>query len=165
MTSETLLARAMEDLVDIQSNRSYRYDWAQLRSKRLLTSISPDSVADIGYRYSVPDVVRRTTGIVQRALRLEANGSLGGETAQSLRLAAEVFEHLAELEEGPSRETSVLLAAGLFQLAGYAANSTCVVRGVEPDSAPTRIYFRCRGSTPRLGYTSGASAKVRQSIA
>ena len=141
MTPEALLARAMEDLVGIQSNRSYLYDWAQLRSKRLLTSISPDSVASIGYRYSVPDVVRRTTGIVQRALRLEANEALGKETAQSLRLAAEVFEHLAELEEGPNRETSVLLAAGLFQLAGYAANSTCVARSIEPDRPPREFTF------------------------
>ena len=75
-------------------------------------------------------------GIVQRALRLEANEALGEETAQSLRLAAEVFEHLAELKEGPDHETSVLLAAGLFQLAGYAANSTCVARGIEPDTPP-----------------------------
>ena len=141
MTPEPLLARALEDLVGIQSNRSYLYDWAQLRSKRLLTSISPDSVPDIEYRYSVPDVVRRTTGIVQRALRLEANDSLGEMTAQSLRLAAEVFEYLAELEEGPNRETSILLAAGLFQLAGYAANSTCVVRGIEPDAPPREFTF------------------------
>ena len=136
MTPEALVARAREDVVGVQSDRSYRYDWAQLRSKRLLTSISPDSVAGIEYRYSVSDVVRRTTGIVQRALRLEAHEALGEETAQSLRLAAEVFEHLAELKEGPDRETSVLLAAGLFQLAGYAANSTCVARGIEPDTPP-----------------------------
>ena len=141
MTPELFLARALEDLVSIQSDRSYRYDWAQLRSKRLLTSISPDSVSGIGYTYSVRDVVRRTTGIVQRALRLEANDSLGEMTAQSLRLAAEVFEYLAELEEGPNRETSILLAAGLFQLAGYAANSTCVVRGIEPDTPPRDFAF------------------------
>ena len=141
MTPEALLARAREELVGIQWDRSYRYDWAQLRSKRLLTSISPDSVAGIEYRYSVSDVVRRTTGIVQRALRLEENEALGEETAQSLRLAAEVFDHLAELEEGPNRETSVLLAAGLFQLAGYAANSTCIARGIEPDTPPREFTF------------------------
>ena len=145
MTPEALLARAREDLVGIQSDRSYRYNWAQLRSKRLLTSISPDSVAGIGYRYSVPDVVRRTTGIFQRALRLEANEALGEETAQSLRLAAEVFEHLAELEEGPNRETSVLLAAGLYQLAGYAANSTCIARGIEPNTPPREFTFGAEG--------------------
>ena len=120
MKPEASLAQAREDVVGVQSDRSYRNDWAQLRSKRLLTSISPDSVAGIEYTYSVSDVVRRTTGIVQRALSLEANEALGEETAQSLRLAAEVFEHLAELKEGPNHETSVLLAAGLFQLAGYA---------------------------------------------
>ena len=49
MTPEALVARAREDVVGVQSDRSYRYDWAQLRSKRLLTSISPDSVAGIGY--------------------------------------------------------------------------------------------------------------------
>ena len=141
MTPEALLARAREDVVGVQSDRSYRYDWAQLRSKRLLASISPDSVAGIGYRYSVPDVVRRTTGIVQRALRLEANEALGEDTAQSLRLAAEVFEHLAELGEGPNRETSVLLAAGLFQLAGYAANSTCIARVIQPDPPPEEFTF------------------------
>ena len=146
MTREALLARAREDVVGVQSDRSYRNDWAQLRSKRLLTSISPDSVAGIGYTYSVSDVVRRTTGIVQRALRLEANEALGEETGESLRLAAEVFEQLAELKEGPDRETSVLLAAGLYQLAGYAANSTCIARVIEPRHAPRGIYFRCRGT-------------------
>ena len=141
MTPEASLARAWEDVVGVQSDRSYRNDWAQLRSKRLLTSISPDSVSGIEYTYSVSDVVRRTTGIVQRALRLEANEALGEETAQSLRLAAEVFEHLAELKEGPNHETSVLLAAGLFQLAGYAANSMCIARGIEPDTPPREFTF------------------------
>ena len=141
MTPEALLARAREDVVSVQLDRSYRNDWAQLRSKRLLASISPDSVGGIGYTYSVPDVVRRTTGILQRALRLEASGALGEETAQSLRLAAEVFEHLAELKEGPNPETSVLLSAGLFQLAGYAANSTCIARGIEPDTPPREFTF------------------------
>ena len=141
MTPEALLARAREDVVGVQSDRSYRNDWAQLRSKRLLTSISPDSVAGIEYTYSVSDVVRRTIGIVQRALRLETNEALGAETAQSLRLAAEIFEYLAELKEGPNYGTSVLLAAGLFQLAGYAANSMCIARGIEPDTPPREFTF------------------------
>ena len=141
MTSEALLARAREDVLSVQLDRSYRNDWAQLRSKRLLASISPDSVGGIGYTYSVPDVVRRTTGIVQRALRLEAREALGEETTLSLRLAAEVCEHLAELKEGPRHETSVLLAAGLFQLAGYAANSTCIARGIEPGTPPREFAF------------------------
>ena len=141
MTPDASLAQAREDLVGVQSDQSYRNDWAQLRSKRLLTSISPDSVAGIDYTYSVSDVVRRTTGIVQRALRLEANEALGEETAQSLRLAAEVFEHLAELKEGPNHETSILLAAGLFQLAGYAANSMCIARGIELDTPPREFTF------------------------
>lgn len=141
MTPEASLARAREEVVGVQLDRSYRNDWAQLRSKRLLASISPDSVGDIGYTYSVPDVVRRTTGIVQRALRLAASDALGEEATHSLRLAAEVFEHLAELKEGPNHETSVLLSAGLFQLAGYAANSTCIARGIEPDAPPREFTF------------------------
>ena len=141
MIPEALLARAREDVLGVQSDQSYLYDWAQLRSKRLLSSIAPDSVESIGYRYTVSEVVRRTTGIVQRALNLEANEALGEDTSPSLRLAAEVFEHLAELKEGPDRETSVMLAAGLFQLAGFAANSSCIARGIERNTPPREFTF------------------------
>ena len=163
MTPDPLLARALEDLVGIQSNRSYLYDWAQLRSKRLLTSISPDSVADVRYTYSVPDVVRRTTGIVQRALRLEANDSLGEMTAQSLRLAAEVFEYLAELEEGPNRETSMFTGCGTFPAGRVRREFHMRCERHRTRHTPTRIYFRCRERNSSTGgyikcFSGGSSA-------
>ena len=90
--------------------------------------------------------MRRTTGIVQRALSLEANEALGEDTNPSLRLAAEVFEHLAELKEGPDRETSVMLAAGLFQISRVRRKFLVHCKGDRTQPTPKRIYLRCRGT-------------------
>ena len=143
--SQTFAERLREAVVSAGSDQSYLNNWAQLRSKHLLASISPVSIENIGYTYSPTQLVRRTTAILQRAMRLAEHQPLDSDTSRGLRYAAEVFEYLADLNEGPGRATSLLLSAALFQLAGYAANSLCISRGIALTPLPTSLTFDMGG--------------------
>ena len=130
MTRLDALERMRNEVSRFGSDQALINSWAQIRSKHILASIAPASVDTINYTYSTRQMVRRTTSILQRAMRLEEAGALDASTSDSLLKAAEVFEYLANLGEGSSYEDSILLSAGLFQLAGYAANSICISRGI-----------------------------------
>ena len=140
-----LLEMLREDVGRAESDQTYLNGWAQLRSKHLLTSIAPASIETINYNYSITQLVRRTTGIVHRAMRLAETQEFDLAARDGLRRAAEVFEYLASLDEGPEQETSLLLSAALFQLAGYAANSVCISRGITPPPQPTGLALDVGG--------------------
>ena len=142
---QTFVERLREAVVSVGSDQTYLNSWAQLRSKHLLASISPVAIESIGYTYSPTQLVRRTTAILQRAMRLAEYQPPDSETSHGLRYAAEVFEYLAALDEGPGRATSLLLSAALFQLAGYAANSLCISRGITLTSLPNTLTFDMDG--------------------
>ena len=141
MTNQAFLEGLRQAVAVSASDEAYLNNWAQLRSKHLLATIAPTSVETIRYTYSTPQLVRRTTAILQRAMRLAETGRLDSQTSGGLRRAAEVFEYLADLDEGPGRETSLLLAAALYQLAGYAANSICISRKTAIPPLSTTLTF------------------------
>ena len=141
MTRDTFVEDLRAALAQGETDQAYLNSWAQLRSKHLLATISPESVESIGYTYSAPQLVRRTTGTLQRAMRLAESRALAPDTSEGLRRAAEVFEYLADLDEGASRDTSLLLSAALYQLAGYAANSICISRQIAATSLPSTLTF------------------------
>ena len=106
-------------------------NWAQVRSKRLLDSVSPETAAQVGYNYSVPRLKRVATSALRTALMvLDFDPPALGELSASLRRAAEVMEYLADLPEETKPTTSRIIAAGLYQLAGYEANSLCLARAL-----------------------------------
>ncbi len=141
MMSETFLERLRETVGSAESDQTYLNGWAQLRSKHLLAAVAPASIESIGYNYSTTQLVRRTTAILQRAMRLAETQPLDSSTSDGLRRAAEVLEYLADLDEGPGHGTSVLLSAALFQLAGYAANSMCIFRKTTLPPPPSVLTF------------------------
>ena len=141
VTRQTILERMREDVLNAGTDQTYLNNWAQLRSKRLLASIAPASVKTTDYTYSASQLVRRTTAILHRAMRLAEIQALDPVTSDGLRRAAEVFEYLADLDEGPGHRTSLLLSAALFQLAGYAANSACISREIAPTPLPRELTF------------------------
>ena len=141
MMRETFLERLRETIGSAESDQTYLNGWAQLRSKRLLAAVAPASIENIGYNYSTTQLVRRTSAILQRAMRLAETQPLDSSTSDGLRRAAEILEYLADLEEGPGRGTSVLLSAALYQLAGYAANSMCIFRKITLPPPPSELTF------------------------
>ena len=142
---EGILERLREDVRSIEHDQSYLNNWAQLRSKHLLAGISEASVASIAYTYSATQLVRRTVSVLQRAMRLAEVDSLDSNGSEGLRRAAEVFEYLADLNEGTEQTTSHLLSASLYQLAGYAANSICISRRIPIEPLPTRLALDVNG--------------------
>ena len=141
MMRETFLERLRETIGSAESDQTYLNGWAQLRSKRLLAAVAPASIENIGYNYSTTQLVRRTSAILQRAMRLAETQPLDSSTSDGLRRAAEILEYLADLEEGPGHGTSVLLSAALYQLAGYAANSMCIFRKITLPPPPSELTF------------------------
>ena len=145
MMRERLLERMREDVGRAESDQTYLSGLAQLRSKRLLTSIAPVAIEGINYNYSTTQLAQRTTAILHGAMRLAENQALDSTASTGLRRAAEVFEYLAYLDEGPGHSTSLLLSAALFQLAGYAANSVCISRGMALPELPKSLAFDVGG--------------------
>ena len=81
MMRETFLERLRETIGSAESDQTYLNGWAQLRSKRLLAAVAPASIENIGYNYSTTQLVRRTSAILQRAMRLAETQPLDSSTS------------------------------------------------------------------------------------
>ena len=124
MVSEELLSRATGRLRSSLEDPSFSNNWAQVRAKHLLDSVAPEEVSRIGYNYSIPRLKRVATSALHTALLiLESDSRALRSLSDSLLRAAEVMEYLADLPEERRPVTTRVIAAGLYQLAGYEANS------------------------------------------
>lgn len=137
MTRESFLGSVELRVNELITDSTFGNQWAQVRSKQLLASLAPDAISSISYTYSPARLIRNATSVLQSALiLLQANGSLTA-LSDSLRRAAEAMEYLASLNEGGRPATTRLVAAGLYQLAGYEANSLCLARSLPVPALPT----------------------------
>lgn len=138
MVNEELLVEATSRLRSSFLDPSFSNNWAQVRSKHLLDSVAPDVAAQIEYTYSVPRLKRVGTSALHTALMvLESDpGSLSALSDPLLRVA-EVMEYLADLPEERKPLTAKVIAAGLYQLAGYEANSLCIARDLPLQPLPS----------------------------
>src|SRR6266852_2559040 len=112
------------------TDATFANQWAQIRSKHLLASISPQSISTIDYTYSPARVIRSATSALQSVLTVRDNSASLAPIRAPLRRAAEAMEYLANLGEGGRAATTRLIAAGLYQLAGLEANSLCLARSL-----------------------------------
>src|SRR5687767_11844292 len=139
MNLETYLSHLEESLTTVLNDHSYRNGRYQVRSKDLLFALSPEEIEQIRYDYRPERLTRTATYAFEAASRLLLSGRPIERFSAALHEAAEVFEHLLGLGEGPKPDTSRLLSAALYQLAGYQANSMCLARSVEMPSLPREI--------------------------
>ena len=147
ISNEELIVSSVEGLKSsLQDDRTLANNWAQVRSKRLLESVAPDAAARINYSYSVPRLKRVSTSALRTALLvLNSNPSALPELSGPLRRAAEVMEYLADLSSETKPVTTRIIASGLYQLAGYEANSLCIARALHISPFPDLDV------TPQLG--------------
>lgn len=130
MTRESFISSVESRVNELVTDPTFANQWAQVRSKHLLASVAPDAVGSINYTYSPARLIRNATSVLQSVLTLlESDGSLAS-LSDSLRRAAEAVEYLANLGEGGRSTTTRIVAAGLYQLAGYEANSLCLARSL-----------------------------------
>ena len=145
MVSEELLVRAAGRLRSSLQDPSFSNNWAQVRSKHLLDSVDREATTQIDYTYSVPRLKRVATSALHTALMiLNSDWGVVSELSGPLLRAAEVMEYLGNLPEERRPVTTRVIAAGLYQLAGYEANSLCIARDL-----PLRPFPRMDG-TPHL---------------
>ena len=131
VSDKDLLISATGRLYSSLQDPTLSNNWAQVRSKHLLDSVSPDAAAQTAYSYSVPRLKRVATSALRTALMvLDFDSAELGELSDSLRRAAEVMEYLADLPDETKPTTTRIIAAGLYQLAGYEANSLCIARAM-----------------------------------
>lgn len=128
-SSNELLDSAIEQLQASLQDPTLANNWAQVRSRRLLESVAPDSPSRIDYRYSTTRLKRVSTAALRTALLLlDSDRPVLGELSDSLRRAAEMMEYVSSLADETNPESTRIVAAGLYQLAGYEANSLCIAR-------------------------------------
>ena len=140
MNRSEYLLTASDRLSRLLGDRGFETQRNMLRSKDLLMKLSPDELAGMGYTYSAERLTRNCLFIFEVAARLvDAGGDIPGELEGGLKNAAEVFEHLASLQEGPRKEMAALLSASLYEIAGYQANSACLARSLELPPLPEAI--------------------------
>ena len=145
MVSREMLIGATERLQSSLQDPNLLNNWAQVRSKHLLDAVAPEVAARIDYTYSTPRLKRVATSALHTALLvLKADPQILRELSDSLRIAAEVMEYLADLPDETRHVTTRIIAAGLYQLAGYEANSMCIARALPLTPLPRP------GGIPRL---------------
>ncbi len=146
MVSRELLRGATERLWSSLEDPTFFNNWAQVRSKHLLDSVARDVAARIDYTYSIPRLKRVATSALHTALLvLDSNSQALSDLSGSLLRAAEVMEYLADLPDERRPVTTRVIAAGLYQLAGYEANSLCIARDLPLMPLPSL------DGTPHLG--------------
>ena len=129
MVSEELLVGAAGRLRSSLEDPSFSNNWAQVRSKHLLDSVEREATTQIEYTYSVPRLKRVATSALHTALMIvNSDWGVVSELSGPLLRAAEVMEYLGNLPEERRPVTTRVIAAGLYQLAGYEANSLCIAR-------------------------------------
>ena len=129
MVSEELLTGATGRLQSSLQDPSFSNNWAQVRAKHLLDSVAREQASRIAYTYSIPRLKRVATSALHTALLvLDSNPRVVEDLSRPLLRAAEVMEYLAALPDERRPVTTRVIAAGLYQLAGYEANSLCIAR-------------------------------------
>ena len=137
MNRSEYLDRLAERLSRMGLDKGYENQREQVRSKELLSHLSPDELGQIGYTYSRERLTRNSLLVFEGASRLLEDGRELAPFSNLFRTAAEIFEHLQGLGEGPEQLQSGLLAAALYQVAGYQANAACIARALPVPELPT----------------------------
>ena len=163
VNSEEAVQPAVERLESFLSDPLLFNNWAQVQSRHLLNSVAPEAAERIDYTYSVARLKRVSTSALHSALGLLRSNPTGlHKLSDQLRRVAEVMEYLANLPEETRPNTTRLIAAGLYQLAGYEANSLCIARELHFDPVPQfRAYSRFKQHSRPLDGTSPSPSVVR----
>jgi len=124
-------------LTTLSDDRGFAAEAAQIRAKALLGEVTTEEVI-VRWTYVVPRVIRNlvAASVAAEALSTSSSGNDGLRHFQEqTRSLASVWEALAQLEEGTSRDTALLNAAVQYELAGYQANAACLARRVQTETS------------------------------
>jgi superfamily II DNA/RNA helicase len=121
-------------LLALDQDRGFRSEAAQLQAKALLSEITQD-IPSYDWKY-VPHRVLRNLVVATFELETIARSSPMsiGDLSSAARRFALIWESLAQLQEGTSRNSALLNAAVNYELAGYQANAMCIARKIERES-------------------------------
>lgn len=115
-------------LLTLFKDRGFEIEAAQIQAKALLSEVA-EQMPQYDWRYVARRVVRNLVAATfdLENISLEDSGQVD-EFSAAARKFALVWESLAQLQEGTSRETALLNAAVNYELAGYQANAICIAK-------------------------------------
>ena len=129
VSNSSILGSAISRLLSTFRDPLLANNWAQVRSKHLRFGVTPGADSGPGYNYSATRLARVATSALHTALLVsDAEPDELRELSTSLQRAAEVMEYLSNLPGEGGSTTTRVIASGLYQLAGYEANSLCLAR-------------------------------------
>lgn len=129
MTTNNLEQIATQ-VMELVADPGFQSEAAQLQAKALIQELTKQ-VPSYRWTYIPSRLIRNLTFISLQLEKLaRRNRSLLGSLEPSTRKVALVWEALASLEEGVSRNAALINAAVNFELAGYQANAMCLAKQI-----------------------------------
>jgi helicase len=121
-------------ILSLVRGKDFKLETAQIQAKALLGAIT-DEIPDYNWNY-IPRRIVRNTSFATFALEsiVTSDLELNVDLIEAARRLAMLWESLANLGEGISRETALLNAAVCYELAGYQANAACIAKKLLEDS-------------------------------
>lgn len=127
----TDLADFRSHIISLENDPEFRREAAQVQAKALLTDVTkvPPSY---NWKY-IPHRILRNLVVTTFELETIARTApdLLQEVASATRRFALIWESLARLQEGTSKDLALANAAINYELAGYQANAMCIARRME----------------------------------
>lgn len=125
MTNSNQLTQAV---LALAHDGRFQSEVAQVRAKAVLTEIAVQ-VPSYRWTYVAPRLIRNATAALfdLETIASDEPGRMAGLTTAA-RHFAQAWESLAKLGERTSRQTALINAAALYELAGYQANAACIAR-------------------------------------
>lgn len=121
-------------VIALANDPGFQRESAQIQAKALLSEVTAGQIPSYRWTYIARRVVRN---MAMATFGLETIAKSHPEEIEALSTAARRFallwEALAKLRESTSRESALLNAAVNYELAGYQANSACLVGGLQWD--------------------------------
>jgi len=129
LSEQELIEYSSSRIKELLADRRFQSERYQIRSKALLTQLSPEHVPAIRFTFDEAKIWRNCQYLISSGSRLLTyDASYKKMVLDALKEAAETFEFLSQVTESRDKADALLNAALLYQVAGYQANSICLSR-------------------------------------
>ena len=129
MNEQEVVQYSSERMKELLADRRFQSERYQIRSKALLTQLSPEHVSSVRFTFDEDKIWRNCQYLVSVGTRLmEYDVSYKKMVLDAVKEVAETFEFLSQIAESRDRMDALINAALLYQVAGYQANAVCLSR-------------------------------------
>ena len=140
MNEQELIEYSSSRIKELLADRRFQSERYQIRSKALLTQLSPEHVSSVRFTFDEAKIWRNCQYLVSAGSRLLTyDASYKKMVLDALKEVAETFEFLSQVAESRDKADALLNAALLYQVAGYQANAICLSRLLSPKTVDEKL--------------------------